>query len=633
MCGIAGILSSSSRVDGATLERTLRRFCVDLHHRGPDESAIERAGPSGVAHTRLAILDLTETGAQPMWSPTRSHLLVYNGEVYNFEALRRELELAGERFAGTSDTEVVLRMLATQGIQALERFDGMFALALLDERGQTALLARDRAGQKPLYVARRSHGGWAFASELTPLLAVPDVDATLSPEGLSHILTFGFAPAPHTMRRDIFQLQPGAWVRLRVGHEPELGRFAPEPAPARPESDPRDLEATLEQAVAEHLVSDVPVGVLLSGGIDSSTVAALAARRVGRLKTFTVVYDDPAYDERDAARAVADHIGSDHNEVEISRAPLSQQEFDCLVDHHGDPFGDTSSLNVLRLSRELAKHVKVALSGDGGDEVFAGYRRYAILPPLAALSRIPGGVLGLASALLQRAAGERGRQSARFLDTARMSAVRRQVAYTSLFWPEEQVRLIDPAWLPEEPSRTFDRLMEERGATLAANPAEAAHWQEQRLMLPDNMLTKVDRMSAAASVELRAPLLSGRVLDLAARLPFREKQQHFVGKRALRRVARRLVPPWVVDRPKQGFAIPIEDIGGQVFVDAFRFAVSSNDSPLRRIFRPGALDAIGRSLDPSSPARDPEDSLYRRVHRRWMLALLARTLDRQGIGG
>ena len=633
MCGIAGIL----RAPGPGLDRdaALERLARALRHRGPDASGIATLAHGGLAHTRLSILDLSPTGAQPMWSPERRHVIAYNGEVYNFAPLRDALARSGERFAGTSDTEVVLRLLARDGPAALAQLDGMFALALLDAQTGELLLARDRAGQKPLYWAPLAGGGFAFASEIAPLLGVPGVDGRLDPQGLAHLLTFGFVPNPWSLRAGVRQLRPGTALRLRPGAEPEEIRWAPEPAPCAPllagdaESLSHELEAVLSACVREHLVADVPVGVLLSGGVDSSTVAALAARHVGRLETYAIVHRDPEYDERAAARAVADAIGSRHHEIEFSDAALTEDEFDLLVDHHGDPFADSSSLAVLRISREMRKSVTVALSGDGGDEVFAGYPRFGQLRWLSSLGRAPAPALRAAAALASAAGGLRGRQVARALNAAAMPRARRMVAFTTLFWPEEQAALLRPEWRAGG-ATALDALLDARGAHLETDPVASAHWLEQRLILPDDMLTKVDRMAMAVSLEVRPPLLAAPVLDFAARLPFAAKHQGATGKRILRTLAKRLVPPWVIDRPKQGFALPLEQHGGRVFAEASRFALESAESPLRALFEPAALARLATSLTAQGEGRDPEDSPFRRVHRRWLLALLARTLLRQG---
>lgn len=636
MCGIAGILCPPAPAHPlrASLQGELARLAGALHHRGPDASGIVALDGAGLAHARLSIIDLSPTGAQPMWSPDRRHVFAYNGEVYNFGRLRDELGQGGERFAGTSDTEVVLRLLARDGERALARLDGMFALALLDVQSGELLLARDRAGQKPLYWAPLAGGGFAFASEITPLLRLPGIDASLDREGLAHLLTFGFVPNPWSLRTGIRQLRPGTALRLRAGQDPVASRWVPEAGPAEPlltgdlESLSRRLEEVLDACVREHLVSDVPIGVLLSGGVDSSTVAALAARHQGRLKTYSVVHRDPAYDERSAARAVAQHIGSEHHEIEFSDAALTDAELDLLVDHHGDPFADSSSLAVLRISREMRKQVTVALSGDGGDEVFAGYPRFSHLRILAALGRAPKFGLRFGAALLAAAGNRRTRQAARVLHVAAMPRARRMVAFTSLFWPEEVVRLLRPEF--HVATGGLERLLAERGADLERDPVASAHWFEQRLVLPDDMLTKVDRMSMACSLEVRPPLLAAPVLDFASRLPFDLKNEGATGKRILRTLAKRLVPPWVIDRPKKGFALPLEEHGGKVLEDALRFALDSSHSPLRTIFRPEALTALTVDLARSGEGRDPEDSPFRRVHRRWVLALLARTLDRQG---
>ena len=637
MCGIAGILCGDSPADPlrAALEPELRQLAAALHHRGPDANGIWAKDGVGLAHTRLSILDLSSAGAQPMVSPDGRYVLVYNGEVYNFRSLRAELEAAGERFAGCGDTEVVLRLLIREGESALRRMDGMFALALLDTRTHTVLLARDRIGQKPLYYAPLPGGGWAFASELLPLLHVPGVDQRVDPQGLSLLLTFGFVPAPFSLRRGPRQLRPGMQVHLRAGVAAQPSRWIDEPTPRLPrlegdlETLSSQLEEELSQSIREHLVADVPVGVLLSGGVDSSIVAALAARNAGRIETFAVVHRDAAYDERNAARAVADAIGSRHHEVEFSESPLTEEEFESVVDHHGDPFADSSSLAVLRLSREMRRHVTVALSGDGGDEVFAGYPRFGLLRMISGLARAPQWSLRLGESTVSHLSGLRARQLARVMRVAAMPRERRAVAFTSLFWPEEQKRLLRPEW-HGIPDREFQLFLDERGARAESDPIASAHWLEQRLILPDDMLTKVDRMSMAASLEIRPPLLASRVLDFAGQLPFDAKHQGMEGKRVLRTIARRLAPPWVVDRPKMGFGLPLEKHGGAVFVDAQRFALESANSPLRTLFRDEALQELTRSLERTGEGRDPEDSPFRRVHRRWLLALLARSLDRYG---
>ena len=637
MCGIAGlILPDRQTTSGAPLplQETLERLARDLRHRGPDASGIAISGRAGLAHTRLAILDLSEHGAQPMWSGDRRFALAYNGEVYNFDSLRKELEATGETFQGTGDTEVVLRLLCRDREHALSALDGMFGLGLLDTQEQRLLLARDRAGQKPAYWASLAGGGFAFASELRPLMSIPGIDLELDPVALSHLLCFGFVPAPYTLRRGIRQLEPGTWLQLRAGETPVEGRYV---APPGPDAAPlrgdlpelaRQLETVLGRAVRDHLASDVPIGVLLSGGIDSSVIAALAASAHRRIRTFTVVHDDPAYDESLAAREIAAAIGSEHHEVQLPHRGLSEDDLDTLVDHHGDPFVDSSSLNVLALSREMRSHVTVALSGDGGDEVFAGYPRFAQLRWMSQLGHMPSRALAGASRAFARLHDERARMLARALHVASLPRDRRAVAFSTFYWPEEQRRLLLPDWHPNED--TLGKLLRARGFGTESDPVAEAHWVEQRLHLPDDMLTKVDRMSMVNALEVRPPLLGGSVLDFARRLPFEAKNRGRVGKRILREVASRLLPARILKLPKRGFALPLTTHGGPVLEDAARFAFESEGSPLRRLIDADTLADLALSVAPGSRHTGAEDSAFRRVHRRWLMVVLARTLARQG---
>lgn len=639
MCGIAGIVlgdhERAGSIDARNLEIRLAELASRLVHRGPDASGISVHGRFGLAHRRLSILDLSSAGAQPMFTPDRRFVIAFNGEIYNFSRLREELEASGEHFAGHSDTEVVLRLLSREGEAALARLDGMFALAFADTASGEILLARDRMGQKPLYVALLPGGGHAFASEIRALLAVPGVDRRLDPQSLSHALSFSFLPNPFTLRRGITQLRPGTAMRIAPNRPSRTITFAPRPGPGHPPQGgdlghlEAELESRLSSAVREHLVADVPVGVLLSGGVDSSVVAALAARHTGTLDTFCVTQRDPKFDERAPARAVAEAIGSRHHEIELPLGGLSEEDLDAVIDHHGDPFGDYSSLNVLQLSRQMRRHVKVALSGDGGDEIFAGYARFRQLRWLGWLGSLPRPALRVLSAVAETAAGERGRQIQRAVAVARLPAARRVVAFTTCFWPEEQASILKPEWRTETAGEDLDRLLVERGADCDPDPVASAHWFEQQLILPDDMLTKVDRMSMAASLEIRAPLLANSVVDFSWGLPFDAKLKNGAGKYLLRRLARRLVPPWVIDRPKQGFTLDLIAHGGSVLSEATRFALESRESPLLHVFRDEARAALAHEFFGDGKPRGPEDSAYRRARRQWLIALLARVLARE----
>lgn len=642
MCGIAGAVGSLAQsISGAREQQILKA----LAHRGPDASDVWRGDGVLLAHTRLAIRDLTKSGAQPMTSASGRSTIAYNGETYDFARLKRTLEASGVRFRGTSDTEVVLEHLERSGSDGLRDFNGMFGLAWWDGRRRELLLARDPAGIKPLYYAELAEG-LVFASELKALLAVHDVDRRIDPLALSHFLSLGFVPAPWTIARGVRQLLPGHVLRYSPG----------QPASIRPYTSPigvasvdmaemsdgdalEQLSGLLLQAAGDQLLADVPVGVLLSGGVDSSLVAAAAARRTGRIRTFTVVHDDPRYDEREPARAVADHIGSEHVEVEMPRGGLTHDELQGLVDHHGDPFADSSSLPTRRLAREVRKHVKVALSGDGGDELFCGYPRYSIGNLVERLSRYPRPLQSTAEGVLSGAArfspatGLRSqlRRAARAFAIARRPAGERAVGTITFFWPDEQAQLLRPG-LVTDPASLADLVLDRSLGHPRPDGADGCHRMEQRLVLPDDMLVKVDRMTMAESLEIRPVLLDQRLVAFAGRLPMRHKLRVGQGKFLLRTLARSWLPAWTVDRPKMGFAVPLLDFGGHVLQDATRWALESSASPARAIFTEEALAGFNGEFSRRGDGVRPEDSAFRRAQRQWAVVVLSLALSRLGIG-
>ena len=645
MCGIVGIVGPRAvELGQGWIEGAVR----GLFHRGPDASAIWRGQGALLGHTRLAILDLTPAGAQPMTSASGRTVLVYNGEIYDAAVLRQTLPDLQPR--GHSDTEIVLELLERQGEDALPQLHGMFGLAHWHVTERTLLLARDRTGIKPLYVADLG-GAVAFSSEIKPLYSLPGLDRRLDPEALSLYLALGFVPAPWTLCRGIRQLQPGEAAHVDAQGSLSVKRVMPpiglphHDVPTDPHEQDEVLEALLMQSVADQLAADVPVGVLLSGGVDSTLVAAAAARKVGRIRTFAIVHRDPAYDERKAARAVADHLGADHTEIELPDAGLTREELEQLVDHHGDPFADSSSLPTRRLAREVKRHVTVALSGDGGDELFAGYPRYTQNLLVDKALHVPRPV----AAVLQRA-GEslaahvpddrvRGllRRATRVLSLRQRSQAQRAIGTLTWFWPDEQRALLRPDW--HAPLDGLDRYVTERVPPgLDPTHPEGCHRLEQRIVLPEEMLVKVDRMTMAESLEIRPPLLDDRLVWFAAGLPIERKLARREGKLAghegkaiLKSLARRLAPAWVIDRPKKGFALPLLTFGGPVLDDATRWALQDPGSPLQRLFRPEALVDLGREFARRGEGHTAEDSPYRRAHRQWALVLLALAIERHGL--
>ena len=637
MCGIVGIVGPWADTHA---ERWLPGALAALRHRGPDGSGSHLEANVAFGHTRLAIIDLGETGKQPMHSATGDTLISFNGEVYNFPVLGKALQASGWRPRGHSDTEVVLEHLARHGSDGLSDLDGMFALALFSRRDGSLLLARDRVGIKPLYYACIGDSV-AFASELSTLVDLPGVDRSLDPVALSHYLSLGMVPSPFTMLAGVRQLEPGCALRRDAAGRVEVFRYTPWVGedPMEMPSDPRAQDELLEQiilaAVGEQLVADVPVGVLLSGGVDSSIVAAATVRHMSGVRTFSVVHDNPAYDERRHARAVARHIGSEHIEIDMPKGGLTRDELEELVWHHGDPFADSSSLPTRKLAREVRKHVTVALSGDGGDELFAGYPRYWVNQLVEGAARLPAAarrpLRGALHGLTRRLPGQRlpgfTRRVGRTLALADRDRWERSVGTLTYYWPDEQRSLLAPGW---HATPGMLQALLERRATAAHDirTVDGCHRMEQHLVLPGEMLTKVDRMTMAESLEIRPPLLANKVMRFAAALPIERKMVGREGKAILRALARRWVPPEVVDRTKMGFAVPLIDYGGAVLDEATRWALQGADSPLQRLFTADARARLGSEFRRRGDGVGPEDSAFRRAHRQWTITVLAKALVR-----
>jgi asparagine synthase (glutamine-hydrolysing) len=567
MCGIVGIW-------GALPDRraVVERSCARIFHRGPDGRGYweDAAADLAFGHVRLAIQDLSEAGHQPMVSACGRFALVLNGEIYNHLDLRARLESEGNAPAwrGHSDTETILACLAAWGVAAtLERAVGMFALGLWDCQDRTLSLARDRMGEKPLYL------GFAgprlvFASELKALVDVPGFDRSLDPSALSLLLRHNYIPAPWSIYRSVRKLLPGTFMTLTEAHLRQ--RVLPEPEPywsaqavayeaARHplafESDEQAvdaLEAVLSASVKGQMISDVPLGAFLSGGIDSSVIVALMQAQGGSaVRTFSIGFDDPAYDEAGYARDVARHLGTEHTELYVS-AGDALDVVPRLADLYDEPFADSSQIPTVLVTRMARQHVTVALSGDGGDELFGGYSRYFRADrwwrrrsALPGILRRSVGVLGhtTAAALPRGGMRERVERLSGVL-TARDAGHFYQ-SFVS-YWKDPAQALVEAG----TPGTPFDR------------PAPGPFFDCMTLLdtvtyLPDDILVKVDRAAMAVGLETRVPLIDHRVFEFARRLPHQYKVRDGRGKDVLRRLLYRYVPASMIDRPKKGFSVPL----------------------------------------------------------------------------
>lgn len=559
MCGIAGILGGRGP-DPAALDA----MAGCLAHRGPDASGTWSEGPVGLAHRRLAVVGLGESGAQPMVSASGRYVVVYNGELYDHPALRQELEASGHAptWRGTSDTETLLAGVEAWGLEGLlTRTVGMFALALWDRELRPLTLARDRMGEKPLSWALHD-GALLFASQPSALRRVPGFAPTIDRDALAELLRHAQVPGERTIHREVRQLLPGHLLEVEVDGGGRVrgvphsrawwsfldvaraGLAAPLTVPAQEQVDL--VAAAIETSVRGQLLADVPLGAFLSGGIDSSLVVATMQRLSSRpVRTFTIGFAEPAYDESPHARAMADHLGTDHTELVVTPAE-AQAVIPELPHVYDEPFADSSQVPTLLVSRLARGAVTVALSGDGGDELFAGYDRYARAVRVARVPR----PIALGAAAYYGLRGDRRRRSAALaLGRGPASSVRRLLSAN----PEADALVLGAD--AEAGRRRFDARWETTHGLGGLRERFMA--LDTTGYLPDDILHKVDRAAMAVSLETRVPLLDHRLVALAWRLSPEVRMGDGGGKWALREALARHVPRALFERPKAGFAVPI----------------------------------------------------------------------------
>jgi asparagine synthase (glutamine-hydrolysing) len=563
MCGIAGFVDAdrlaagdagAPRLDSAF--GLVHRMCEVIRHRGPDDEGIHVESGVGLGMRRLSIIDLAG-GRQPIHNETGTIWIVFNGEIYNHRELRAELESRGHVFATSSDTESIVHAYEEWGEEVFARLRGMFGIALWDGPNRTLLLARDRAGIKPLYYAARG-GRLTFGSEIKSLLAANAFEPRLDLGALDHYLAFLYTPRDGSIFQGVRKVPPGHCLRWKDGRF-DVRQYWKIPATEPFRGDAREavtaLEHVLADAVRAHMISDVPLGAFLSGGVDSSAVVGFMARASSRpVQTFSIGFDDPRFDELEHARAVARHFGTDHHEFVVRPDGLSI--LDRLVWHFDEPFADSSAIPTWYVSEIASRHVTVVLSGDGGDELFGGYDRYFPPPRVAAFDRIPlPGLRRLAAVTWPRLPhGVPGKALLRHVSKDDRGRYLDSIAF---YQADERSALFT-----DEVRRQISTSAEE---TLAAHFERFSGLPHQsRLMrfdfetyLPEDVLTKVDRMSMAHSIESRVPLLDNDVIDFAASLPTRFKIDGSTRKHVLKEVLRPMLPPSIVDRRKQGFGIPL----------------------------------------------------------------------------
>jgi asparagine synthase (glutamine-hydrolysing) len=586
MCGITGFWQDPSEGE-IELLALARRMAVQMEHRGPDDAVewVEAECGLGLGFRRLAIVDLSPTGRQPMASASERYVIIFNGEVYNFVAVRAELEKKGYQFRGGSDTEVLLAAIEEWGLRsAIQRFVGMFGFALWDREERALHLVRDRLGIKPLYYGWQG-GTFLFGSEIKALAAHPAFLGEIDRDALALYMRHGYVPAPYAIYRGIHKLPPGMILTLRsqddVSATPEpfwLAREVVEAGLANPfaggESEAvAALDSLLRDAVALRMIADVPLGAFLSGGIDSSTVVALMQAQSARpVKTFTIGFHESGYDEAAHAAAVATHLGTDHTSLYVTpeEARTVIPRLPMMFD---EPFADSSQLPTFLVSQLARRHVTVSLSGDGGDELFGGYNRYFWGRSIwGKIGRVPPGARALGSRALTALSPDGwDRQFAR-LDPLLPAGLRQRT-------PGDKLHKLAGVLAAENPEELYRGLVSQWNRTQdivvgAIEPPTAitdrSRWAAlpdftQRMMfldlisyLPDDILAKVDRASMAVSLEARVPLIDHRVVAFAASIPLSMKIRNGQGKWLLRQVLDQYVPRELIERPKMGFGVPID---------------------------------------------------------------------------
>ena len=555
MCGICGLVHAlpETRADLEALDR----MNAALAHRGPDDQGTWHGGHAALGHRRLSILDPTPAGHQPWLSPDGRRALVYNGEIYNFRELAKELMCAGRRFRTECDTEVLMAALEQWGDEAVTRLNGMFVFAYYDADKRRTLLVRDRLGIKPLFYTLQN-GCLGFASELDALRQSRCFDLSIRPEALDAYLAYLYIPEPDTIYRNVFQVRPGEKVVFENGtlRTKRYWRLEYDIDPAWTlDTAAEAYRNLLEDAVRLRRVSDVPLGAFLSGGLDSSSVVGMLSNLSDRkVKTFSIGFDDAEADELAYARIAARHFATDHTE-EILHPDMAEL-LPRLVRHFGEPFADSSALPTWLVSQVARREVTVALSGDGGDELLAGYRWLHMNCHVARYRRVPKALRQGADCLLRALPDSpRVRQFQRFSHDSFLDALesfrRRQTCFT----PENRAMLYAPEFAETLPVSPEDRYIE-HAAAAPGDPQNAMLYQDTMMYLPGDILAKVDRMSMAHALEARVPLLDYRLVEFAATVPFHLKYDGHTSKRLAKHAMRGFLPPELLTQRKRGFAIP-----------------------------------------------------------------------------
>ena len=593
MCGIVGFVNNS----GNAVERgVLEAMNGAILHRGPDEDGFFVHENVGLAMRRLAIIDL-KSGQQPIFTPDRTKCIVFNGEIYNYQELREGLIARGHNLKTKSDTEAVLHLYDEYGPDCLQHLRGMFAIGIWDDVEKTLFLARDRVGKKPMLYSHQSNGDLIFGSEFQALLKHPSVSREVDYNAIDSYLSYICVPAPQTAFKAIRKLEPGHWLRWKAGEIETRRYWLPDFSKKIKISEEEAIEETtriLRESTKLRMISEVPLGAFLSGGVDSSAIVALMAQESSTpVKTFSIGFEDEDFSELKYAKKVAEHVGAEYNEFIVR--PDATEILPTLVDHYGEPYADSSALPTYYVSRETRQHVTVALNGDGGDESFAGYERYMAMQVAELYRKVPLRKLLFEPFVNALPSSEkkktRIRDAQRFLISANMDRPLRYfhwmssikaAAKKSLYSDEFRSKIKDAS-----SDKYFDRWLD---VSNGLGTIDAMLLADQMTYLPNDLLVKVDIASMANSLEARSPFLDHKLIEFAASLPENLKVNRYRTKYLLKKVASRLVPAEVIYRKKMGFGVPIS----RWFRGSLRPFISehlmSGQFKKRRLFQEGSVD-------------------------------------------
>lgn len=595
MCGITGFVDSG----GGSVDRSvLERMNHAIAHRGPDDDGFYTGNNIGLAMRRLSIIDVAG-GQQPIHNADKTKWIVFNGEIYNYQALRDDLEKRGHRFYTKSDTEAVVHLYDEFGPDCLAHLRGMFAFAIWDESEQSLFLARDRVGKKPLLYSHQQNGDLIFGSEFQALLQHPAVSREVDTDAIDSYLSYLCIPAPQTAFKQIRKLEPGHWLKWKDGEIETRRYWLPDFSKKIKISENEAIEETtriLRESTRLRMISEVPLGAFLSGGVDSSAVVALMAQESEQpVKTFSIGFEEEDFSELKYAKRVAEHVGAEYHEFIVR--PNALDVIPTLVEHYGEPYADSSAIPTYYVSKETRRHVTVALNGDGGDESFAGYERYTAMRIAEAYTRVPSALRKvfveapvnlLPTSELKRS---RFRDAKRFLTAANLPRTERYFRWMSTFNRDAKREIYTSDFEASVAGHNASAVLNKWFALAnGTGTLDATLLTDQMTYLPNDLLVKVDIASMANSLEARSPFLDHKLIEFAASLPENLKMRGLETKSLLKKVAARLVPKEVVYRRKMGFGVPIGKWFRGEMKDFVRSVLLCEKSLKRGIIKPENLE-------------------------------------------